>query len=212
MTNAAPQDASSWPTPDNPQYTWPSATGSATGGSSLRAVPPADAVAAAPAAQPSAVRPVSYGTGSDHCWTIMSETRRVGLWQVPTRFSASVLMGSVRIDLREAELTGPVTTIEVRGLMGEAKIIVPQTCRVECLGSPIMGEFTLKEHGSTDYLPADAPLVRVTGSIVMGSVEVFRTGAAVGEGSYAVDGFTGWNNRRAQRREQRRQQRRGLPG
>jgi len=137
-------------------------------------------------------------------WTILSSTKRVGPWRVPARLRLHVSVGDVRIDLREAELSAQVTSIEVRGLMGEVKVIVPEAYRVECTGSAVLGEFEHKDSGPTAPAAAGAPLVRVNGAVVMGEVTVYRTAAPVGVGAFSVDGMAGVRARRRLRREERR--------
>ena len=178
-----PQDAPHWPTPAEPPSPWPD--------------------------PPAAVTPIGSNAGvaqlppaQTHTWTVMSSAKRTGWWRVPERFGTSVAMGEMRLDLREAELSGPVTTIEVHGLLGEVKIIVPDTCRVECTGSPILGDFESKDvDAAPDPGPA-APLIRVTGSMLLGSVTVYRTAAAVGQGAYVIDGLKGARSRRERRRRE----------
>lgn len=164
----------------------------------------------APAPQPSSAhQPAAWSAGPQEAvqqaepqriWTVLSETKRRGAWQVPERLVLPVVMGDVLVDLREATLTAPVTTLEVQGLMGEVKIVVPDGVRVECTGSPIMGEFEERSDAGLAQPTPGAPLVRVVGAMIMGQVRVFRTAAAVGTGAYAIDGMTGWKHRRRQRR------------
>ncbi|HEY7717813.1 MAG TPA: DUF1707 domain-containing protein, partial [Pedococcus sp.] len=56
---------------------------------------------------------------------IMSECKRQGVWAVPEHHSAFALMGSVVIDLREAQLAAQHTQVNASAIMGEVKIIVP---------------------------------------------------------------------------------------
>ena len=203
-----PQDGSPWPTPAQPHPAWQQ--------DRVTPVPPTSpATPVTPATPVGPVAPMGQVSHlgaeasapatampppPDHAWTIMSSAKRTGWWRVPEQFGVSVALGEVRLDLREAELSGPVTTIDVHGLMGEVKIIIPDTCRVECSGAPILGDFQAKEiDAATDPGP-NAPVVRVTGSMVMGSVTVFRTSAAVGTGSYGIDGLSGARRRREARR------------
>ena len=76
---------------------------------------------------------------------------------------------------------GLALCLAVAGLAGPAaaagypdrtvKIIVPHNLRVECAGTPLLGEFTLK-HVSKATPHPDAPLIRISGSALMGSVVV----------------------------------------
>lgn len=143
---------------------------------------------------------------AERVWTIMGSTKRTGAWEVPARLVLSVAMGDVRIDLREARFAARNTEIEVRGLMGDVKIIAPDTMRVRVTGSPIMAEFRQREGGETAEPPPDAPQLLVTGSMAMGDVTVWRTGDPVGSGTFGVDGLAGIRQRRRERRRSRRHQ------
>lgn len=128
-------------------------------------------------------------------WAVLGECERRGTWQVPAQLTVTALLGEIRLDLREAQLSAGVTTIEVRGLFAEVRIIVPDGYRVECAGSAILGEFADRDAGPTRPAPAGAPLIRVVGAAVLSEVRAYRTAAPVGQGRFAVDGLTGLRHR-----------------
>jgi hypothetical protein len=105
---------------------------------------------------------------------IMGECKRQGVWAVPEHHSAFALMGSVLLDLRQAQLSAHTTQVNASTIMGEIRIIVPAHVDVVIDGTPIMGEFG---HGK-DKAPAEvgpgSPVVRVRGMALMGSVTVQR--------------------------------------
>lgn len=100
---------------------------------------------------------------------MMSEVKKAGTWTVSPRTVATAIMGSIRLDLREALLPGADVDIEVTAIMGEIIIIVPPGLRVESDGFAFMGEF---ESHNSDADQRDSPLVRIHGSCVMGAVRV----------------------------------------
>ena len=105
---------------------------------------------------------------------IMGECTRRGVWQVPANHAAFALMGSITLDLREAVLAGPETTINASAIMGDVKVLVPAHVHVVVDGTPIMGDYGQGK----DKVPADlgpgSPIVRVRGLALMGSVQVVR--------------------------------------
>ncbi len=105
---------------------------------------------------------------------IMGECKRQGVWSVPEHHSAFALMGSVVIDLREAQLESHHTQINASSIMGEVKIIVPAHMHVVVDGTPIMGDFTQQKDKAPAELGPDSPTVRVRGMALMGSVNVQR--------------------------------------
>lgn len=113
-------------------------------------------------------------TGHASSVAIMGECKRQGVWSVPEHHSAFALMGSVLIDLRQAQLSAHHTVINASTIMGEVKVLVPAHVEVVIDGTPIMGEFG---HGK-DKAPAEigphSPTVRVRGIALMGSVTVQR--------------------------------------
>ena len=100
----------------------------------------------------------------------MSGVLRKGNWTVPPRMRAIACMGGISLDLREANLSAPVTDIYVFAMMGGVEIIVPPDVRLESDGFAIMGGFEdqLKEPASRN---PTAPLIRVHGLAIMGGVE-----------------------------------------
>jgi len=105
---------------------------------------------------------------------IMGECKRRGVWTVPEHHSAFALMGSVLIDLREAQVSGPHTQINASAVMGEVKIIVPAHMHVVVDGTPIMGEFGQAKDRVPAQVGPGSPTVRVRGLALMGSVTVQR--------------------------------------
>jgi signal transduction histidine kinase len=56
---------------------------------------------------------------------VMGSIERRGAWTVPSEVNARVLLGSLEMDLREAEL-GPETTIDASIMFGSLELIVPR--------------------------------------------------------------------------------------
>lgn len=94
---------------------------------------------------------------------------RRGRWH-PARYTYALgVLGGAELDFRECALP-PVTNIRCFAIMGGVQIIVPPDVIVESSGVGIMGAF---EHIAGDEdLPADAPIIRVSGLAMMGGVEV----------------------------------------
>jgi Domain of unknown function (DUF1707)/Cell wall-active antibiotics response 4TMS YvqF len=137
----------------------------------LQATGPVTPPAAAPARRtPSGVPAVGHHSSV----AIMGECKRQGVWSVPEHHSAFALMGSVVIDLREAQLSAHHTHINASSIMGEVKIIVPAGMHVVVDGTPIMGEFGQAKDKVAAQVGPDSPTVRVRGMAMMGSVTVQR--------------------------------------
>jgi hypothetical protein len=102
---------------------------------------------------------------------IMSSTERRGPWVVPRHVDVRATMSSMVLDFRDARLPAGAVDVDLRAVMSSVEIIVPPGLAVETEGVAIMGSF---EH--VDRAPAhpdpEAPLLRVRGRVIMGSVEI----------------------------------------
>lgn len=101
---------------------------------------------------------------------VMAEVNRQGTWTVPRTIKTVAVMGSVRLDLRGAEIPAGGVDIDATTVMGEVRIILPPGLRADVDGFAIMGEFT--DRSIAAAASSDAPQVRVRGSSFMGTVRV----------------------------------------
>lgn len=120
--------------------------------------------------QTPAVRP-GQPTANRVSVAVMSGVDRKGPWRVPESSTAFAMMGGINLDLRDAILSGPVTTITAVAFMGGIEIIVPAGLRVESSGMGFMGAFE-NNAVMNEHLPPEAPLLRVRGFAMMGGVEI----------------------------------------
>jgi len=100
-----------------------------------------------------------------------SSVRRAGRWQVPEQFRTVVYKGSGHIDLRAAELTGPVTMLFAIAYKSRIDVLVPLGVRVELDGFGVSKGWSAEEDLES-RLPADAPVVHVRGIGYKGTIEV----------------------------------------
>jgi hypothetical protein len=85
--------------------------------------------------------------------------RRSGRWSVPEQLIVGVYKGTGWIDLRAAELAGPMTTIRAIAYKSPINIVLPPGVRVEASGLGVSAD----NEDAPAALRADAPLVRITG-------------------------------------------------
>lgn len=81
----------------------------------------------------------------------------------------TAIMGGVELDLRDAVPGAEGAHLDVTAVMGGVEIRVPQGWRVEVRGTPLLGGFDDKTRGGA---AKDAPLLQVTGTALMGGVEI----------------------------------------
>lgn len=102
---------------------------------------------------------------------MLSHTRRDADWVLPRLFRIFAFWGNAEIDLTNALLSSGTSHIEIRCIMANVEIIVPPDVRVDCEVEAVLGSAEVhREIGSTTSL--EAPLVRITGTSFMGSIEV----------------------------------------
>jgi hypothetical protein len=114
---------------------------------------------AAPAVPPATARDLG----------VLAGFTRDGRWVVGAEYRGTAVISSGVIDLREAEFTGPGTTIRVNSWVGTVYVVVPENAGVHIAGSGILGNFKQDRPG-TDFAPSHQ--ITVTGVAVLGNVLV----------------------------------------
>jgi len=125
---------------------------------------PAETAAPGPA-------PVTTGRGPGRvAIALKSSVRRGGRWRVPERYTTVVYKGGGWLDLRAAELSGPVTTFLAVAYKSRVTILVPPGVRVEMTGFGVTQGTDEEDPGYR--LPTDAPVIHVRGVAYKGTVEI----------------------------------------
>ena len=124
------------------------------------------AATAAPGAAPAVA---GHGPGR-FAIALKSSVRRAGRWRVPERYTTVVYKGGGWLDLRAAELSGPVTTFVAVAYKSRVTILVPPSVRVEMTGFGVTQGAEDEDPGYR--LPADAPVIHVRGIAYKGAVEI----------------------------------------
>jgi hypothetical protein len=84
--------------------------------------------------------------------------------------AARAVFGDIKIELQDAQLQHPVTTIEADVLFGSVTVYVPEGVEVRLLGTAIFGAKESRLRGAP---PAPgAPVVEVHARVAFGSVVV----------------------------------------
>lgn len=125
-----------------------------------------------PRPAPSSYPAYGSGQGSVSVACVMGDRRMTGNWLDSDRVNSFTLMGSTRLDLRDADLpeSGPIR-IEAFVLMGETVVIVPRDLPVRLTAMPFMGEARARREVDQNVRGARR-WVEVSGLVVMGSVLV----------------------------------------
>jgi Domain of unknown function (DUF1707) len=102
---------------------------------------------------------------------IFSETRRSGLWAVPTRLEVTATMSNLTLDLRSALLAPGVTDVHVKAVMASVQILLPPGVRVVEDVRAFMASVTNDTYSVLTSDPS-VPVIRLTGNAVMAEVKV----------------------------------------
>jgi cell wall-active antibiotic response 4TMS protein YvqF len=103
---------------------------------------------------------------------ILSSVNRDGDWILPRVFRVVAFMGNVELDLTSVRIGPGESHIEIRCMWGNVEIKVPPDIRVEVEGHPFVGFFEVSRKAPTTH-SRDAPVLRITGSAVMGAVTIY---------------------------------------
>jgi hypothetical protein len=104
--------------------------------------------------------------------SFLSSNERRGRWEMPRHFRALAVLGSVELDLREADVGYGVSVIEAVAVMGNIELTIPPQITVECDGDSLLGTFTLKYVGTSPTQASSDRVIRITGTAYIGAVSV----------------------------------------
>lgn len=127
-----------------------------------------------PAVRPAARRPAVPAATYENSLSVMGDCTRRGVWRMPEQHTAFSLMGSVTLDLREAELAAREVTINAVAIMAGIEIVVNPWTQVVVDGLGIMGDFSQGRDKAPAEITAGSPVVRVKGLALMAGVNVVR--------------------------------------
>jgi hypothetical protein len=102
--------------------------------------------------------------------TPIGSVKRGGHWRLDRDMEIGTVVGSVKLDLRRAEIAAPVVDMHVRATLGSVKIWIPQGIAVDVDGATVLGSRTIADSAAV----SGAPLLRLHIDTVVGSVKVYR--------------------------------------
>jgi len=108
-------------------------------------------------------------TGVERQRAVLSSIERRGRWRLAPRNRFTAVLGSIKLDMREAVLPRPEIEIEARLVLGSILITVPEGVLVELSGGGPLSSQNLRVEGSP---PEGAPVIRIRFRGVAGSIEV----------------------------------------
>ncbi|MDS1270032.1 DUF1707 domain-containing protein [Lipingzhangella sp. LS1_29] len=118
----------------------------------------------------------AQSTGQDRIVAILSGTDRTGRWLVEPQTQLTVLLGGADLDLREAVLAERQVVIQCAVILGGADLTVPPGIRVVNQVNSVLGGVEVASELQTPT--TDAPTVRLTGTCLLGGIDVHTTPSA----------------------------------
>ena len=119
-------------------------------------------------------RPAGYASSSPgpriSQITPIGSVKRSGRWRLDRDMEIGTVVGSIKLDLRQAEIAAPVVDMHVHATLGSVKIWIPQGITVDVDGTSVLGSRTIADSAN---IPG-APLLRLRINTVVGSVKVYR--------------------------------------
>lgn len=100
---------------------------------------------------------------------VLGNESRKGRWVVPERMQVESYLGDCHLELQEALLEHPVTTIDARAVLGSVTIFVPDGVDVRLIGRVVLGSKECKLRGTPR---PGAPVLIVQCDVLLGSVTV----------------------------------------
>jgi len=135
--------------------------------------------------------------------SILGNATRTGSWVVPQTLEVRAVLGSVKIDLRQAQLPPEGAVFTINAVLGDVEVLVPPGMRVSLETESILSEVA---DGDLSEVDPHIPPLRVVGRAVLANVEIKER----------LPGESGWGafwrrRRRARALRRARDQQRQLP-
>lgn len=107
---------------------------------------------------------------NQNLFSVLGSSDRTGRWQPAREIGCFSLLGSIKLDFREAEFPRSGVSVNAGCILGSVEIVVPPGINVDLSGLPLLGSMDNKSGGGDP----DAPRITVKGVALLGSVEIKR--------------------------------------
>lgn len=121
--------------------------------------------------QPRNLSMSNVGSGRPTQTIPIGSVKRHGNWQVGVETDIDVFIGSIKLDLRDAQLESSRVTINARASIGSIKVVVPEGLRLVVDGITLLGSRTVAENNLPSHV--NAPTVHLRLDTGIGSVKVY---------------------------------------
>ncbi|MFG1817137.1 DUF1707 domain-containing protein [Kribbella sp. NPDC049174] len=106
----------------------------------------------------------------------MSETKRTGNWLPPQHQEVNAVLGDITLDYTEAQLPYDEVFVEVKSILADVKIRVPQNAIVHLDSNPILGSVSEQQSGPADpnTTPGTPKTFHIRGTAILGEIKIKR--------------------------------------
>jgi len=109
----------------------------------------------------------------------LSDTKRMGNWLVPQRQEVNAVLGDVTLDYTEADIPFDEIHVEVKSILADVKIRVPQNAIVLLDSNPILGSVSEQEAGlkavpDPNARTAAPKRFHIRGTAILGEIKIKR--------------------------------------
>jgi hypothetical protein len=114
-------------------------------------------------------RAAARGGRVSNTLAVLGSAQRSGFWRLAEESRVVAVLGSCKIDLRSARISAAVTTLDVSAVLGSIDVIVPAGVEVDLEVHALLGSRDMRMGTAP---PAGAPVIRITGMVLLGSLNV----------------------------------------
>lgn len=109
----------------------------------------------------------------------LSDTKRMGNWLVPQRQEVHAVLGDVTLDYTEAQIPFDEIYIDVKSILADVKIRIPQNAIVLLDSNPILGSVSEQEAGlkavpDPNARPNAPKRFHIRGTAILGEIKIKR--------------------------------------
>jgi hypothetical protein len=105
---------------------------------------------------------------------VLGDQKREGAWVVPAAYTATAILGSVRLDLRTASFAEHEVTITCTVILGDLTIRIGPDVTVIDDVSTLLADSKQRSSRDLPPVPQGGPVLRLRGTAVMGDIKVER--------------------------------------
>lgn len=106
---------------------------------------------------------------SEKMISVLAETDRSGVWEVPKLIKVYSILGSAKIDFTDARFSSPNVRIKIFSLLGSERIFVPENVNIVSKAVCVLGSV---KNRAASMAHSQAPTITVEGIIILSDLTI----------------------------------------